>query len=224
MTMASQKQAFISTINIFQDLALREVDQLDHQLTMTTCEAGRVFYRPGETIEVLFILKKGQVQLYRLSPEGKKLVVADLKAGTIFGEMSLIGQGMQNTFAEAVDDCTLCVMSRTDVERILREKPQVALRLLEAMADRLRMMESKLEELAFKGIPARLAGLLLELAQSDTGESDILGFTHQDFAERIGTYRETITQVLSDFQANGWVKIGRKHIQLLDPEALASLT
>lgn len=217
-----RKQDFLSTIDILKDLAPQEVDQLDRQVTMSTCEAGRVFYTPNETGEALFLLKKGQVQLYRLTRDGKKLVVAVLEPGMIFGEMSLIGQGMHNTFAEAIDDCTLCVMSRPDVERLIHNKPQVALRFMEAMALRLNASERKLEDLAFKGIPARLAGLLLELAPADGVE--IIGFTHQDLADRIGTYRETTTQVLNAFKDSGWIEIGRKHIQLLNTEALASLT
>ncbi len=221
--MNSQKQSFLSKIDIFQDLEPGEVDQLDREVTMTTCEAGRVFYTPEESGEALFLLKRGRVQLYRLSPEGKKLVVAVLNAGTMFGEMSLIGQGMHNTFAEAVEGCTLCVMSRADVERLIHTKPKVAMRFLEAMAKRLQESESKLEELAFKGIPARLAGLLLELSSERADGDEIIGFTHQDLAERIGTYRETTTQVLNRFKDEGWIEIGRKHIQLLDTAALARL-
>jgi CRP/FNR family cyclic AMP-dependent transcriptional regulator len=222
--MNNQEQDFLSKIDIFQDLAPGEVDQLSHQVMMTTCEAGRVFYTPNENGEALFLLKKGRVQLYRLSTDGKKLVVATLNEGTIFGEMSLIGHGMHNTFAEAIDDCTLCVMSRSDVERLILEKPQVAMRFLEAMAKRLQATERKLEDLAFKGIPSRLAGLLLKLAREPLDGNEVVGFTHQDLAERIGTYRETTTQVLNTFKDQGWVKISRKNIQLLNTEALISLT
>jgi CRP-like cAMP-binding protein len=218
-----QKQVFLSKIDVFQDLAPQEVDQLDRQITMSTCEAGRVFYTPAEMGEALFLLKMGRVQLYRLSPEGKKLVVAVLDSGTIFGEMSLVGQGMHNTFAEAIDDCTLCVMSRPDVERLVHDKPQVGLRFMEAMALRLKATECMLEDLAFKGIPARLAGLLLELAPTHDDGVEIVGFTHQDLAERIGTYRETTTQVLNQFKDNGWIQISRKHIHLLNTEALANV-
>jgi CRP/FNR family cyclic AMP-dependent transcriptional regulator len=104
---------------------------------MTTCAPGRVFYSPDETGEVLFLLKKGRVNLYRLSPDGKKLILAELGSGAIFGEMSFIGQGMHNTFAESVTDCTICVMSREDIKRIIQENPPIALRFLEAMAQRL---------------------------------------------------------------------------------------
>jgi CRP-like cAMP-binding protein len=209
----------LSQIDIFQDLSQREVEEIDRSATMTTCEQGRVFYAPDEMGEVLFLLKKGRVQLYRLSPEGKKLVVAIMEPGSIFGEMSIVGQGMHNTFAESIEDCTLCVMSRVDVERILMEKPSVALRFMEAMAHRLQETESQLEDLAFKGIPSRLAALLLKLTEKDD-QTLVKGFSHQDLAEMLGTYRETTTQILNDFKSQGWIVIGRKRIEILDRDAL----
>jgi CRP-like cAMP-binding protein len=207
----------LSTIEIFQDLTQREMEEIDQAATLSTCEAGRVFYGPEETGEVLFLLKRGRVQLYRLSPEGKKLVVEILEPGSVFGEMSLIGQGMHNTFAEAVEDCTLCVMSRSDVEYMLTEKPRVAIRFMEAMASRLKGLETKLEDIAFKSIPARLATLLLQLSKQ---EDVIQGYTHQDLAEMIGTYRETATQTLNQFKGMGLIEIERKKIQVVDRELL----
>ena len=218
--METVKLQALSEIDIFQDLTDQEMEEMDRSTTMSTCEPGRVFYGPDEAGEVLFLLKKGRVQLYRLSPEGKKLVVAVLEKGSIFGEMSLVGQGMHNTFAEALEECTLCVMSRMDVERIVQEKPQVALRFLESMAIRLQNTEAKLEDLAFKSIPVRLAALLQDLAsESNTGDT-IEGYTHQDLAEMLGTYRETATQTLNEFKTQGWVEIGRKRIRIVGASAL----
>ncbi|MGA9532454.1 MAG: Crp/Fnr family transcriptional regulator [Anaerolineales bacterium] len=212
----------LSKIEVFQDLSPDEVQQIDQSTTMTTCESGRVFYAPEETGEVLFLLKNGRVELYRLSPEGKKLVVAVLGPGSIFGEMSIVGHGMHNTFAESLDECLICVMSRVDVERLLTDKPKVALRFMQAMANRLQQAEEKLEDIAFKSVPARLAALLLKLAQDDDGSLRVDGYTHQDLADVVGTYRETATQVLNDFKANGWVDIGRKRVEILDRQALAN--
>ncbi len=218
--MENVKLEALSEIEIFQDLTDQEMEEMDRSTTMSTCEPGRVFYGPDEAGEALFLLKKGRVQLYRLSPEGKKLVVAVLEKGAIFGEMSLVGQGMHNTFAESIDECTLCVMSRIDVERIVEEKPQVALRFLESMAIRLRETEAKLEDLAFKSIPVRLAALLQDLAGDSSSGDTIEGYTHQDLAEMLGTYRETATQTLNEFKSHGWVEIGRKRIRIVDPSAL----
>jgi CRP-like cAMP-binding protein len=133
--------------------------------------------------------------------------------------MALIGQGMHNSFAEAIEECVLCVMSRDDVENLLITKPRVALRIFEALGRRLREAEARLEEIAFKGIPARLASLLLQLAD-EQGREAVEGLTHQDLGEQIGTYRETTTQTLNAFKAEGLIEIGRKRITILDREGL----
>jgi CRP/FNR family transcriptional regulator, cyclic AMP receptor protein len=211
----AEKMRFLSELAIFQDLAPREMEDLNRIITVSTVSKGRVFYRPEEPGEVLFILKEGRVQLYRISPEGKKLVITTLGPHTLFGEMALLGTKMHNTFAEAVEDCLICVMSRTDLERLILNKPQVALRILEATGKRLREAEERLENMAFKGIPARLASLLLRLAD-EQGSDVINGLTHQDLAESVGTYRETATQVLNDLKTNGYIAIGRKKITIVD--------
>jgi CRP-like cAMP-binding protein len=217
-----EKMRYLSEMAVFQDLSPREMEELNRITTLSGVAKGRVFYRPEEPGEVLFILKEGRVQLYRISPEGKKLVITTLGPHTLFGEMALLGTRMHNTFAEAVEDCLICVMSRTDLERMILSKPQVALRLLEITGKRLRDAEERLESMAFKGIPARLASLLLRLSEEQDSLT-ITGLTHQDLAESVGTYRETATQVLNDMKAQGLIEIGRKRITILDPDALWEL-
>ncbi len=218
----AEKMRYLSELAVFQDLTAREMEDLNRITTMSTVQKGRVFYRPEEPGEVLFILKEGRVQLYRISPEGKKLVITTLGEHTLFGEMALLGTKMHNTFAEAVEDCLICVMSRTDLERLILSRPQVALRILEITGKRLREAEERLENMAFKGIPARLASLLLRMS-SEQESDEVTGMTHQDLAESVGTYRETATQVLNDLKSQGLIEIGRKRIQLLDKEALFEL-
>lgn len=217
------KIAYLSNIQVFRDLSPVELAEMDRQLTMSTCQAGKIFYMPNDSGEVLFLLKKGRVQLYRIAPNGKKLIVATLGPGSIFGEMSLVGQGMHNTFAEAVNECVLCVMSRSDVERLMREKPDVAFRFVQALGSRLTELESRLEDIAFKSIPCRLASLIIELDEQQGKRGMIKGYTHQDFSEMLGTYRETVTQTLNEFKSNGIIDTGRKQVQLLDYEQLASM-
>jgi CRP/FNR family transcriptional regulator, cyclic AMP receptor protein len=217
-----EKLGYLSDIEMFRDLSDRDMSELERVTTMTSVQRGRVFYRPEEVGEVLFLLKEGRVQLYRISPEGKKLVIATLGPGTLFGEMALLGQQMHNTFAEALDDCLIYVMSRADLERLILNKPSVGLHVLEITGRRLRDAEERLEDMAFKGIPARLASLLLRLA-ADRSSNAITGLTHQDLAETVGTYRETATQVLNDMKADGLIDIGRKRIDILDPDRLQEL-
>ncbi len=216
----SEKIAYLSAMKIFQDLSQEELKELERSISMVSCPAGRVFYVPGETGEVLFLLKKGRVQLYRLSPDGRKLTVKILEPMTFFGEMGILGQGMHDTFAEAMDDCLICVMSRRDVQHLLLSKPTVAMRICEEMAARLMERERQLEEVVFKGVLPRLAGLLLRLA----GESDqVSGYSHQELGEMLGVYRETVTHALDQLKAMGLVEIHRKRIKLLHRDKLAEI-
>jgi CRP/FNR family transcriptional regulator, cyclic AMP receptor protein len=231
--LVADKQKYLSEMEIFCDLAQEEMDYIARTTTMITTPKGKVFYFPEDAGEVVFLLKKGKVQLYRLSPEGRKLIIAVLSKGSVFGEMSLIGQGMYNTFAEAVEDCLICVMSRSDMVRILSEKPQVALRILETIGSRLLLAENQLEEIAFRPVPVRLALLLLRLSgqvqdeihsAGEKGEearqTTIAGLTHQELADMIGTYRETVSATLNDFKAQRLVELAPKCITLLDVERL----
>jgi CRP/FNR family cyclic AMP-dependent transcriptional regulator len=212
----------LSDVDLFRDLSERDMAELDRVTTITTVPRGRVFYEPEDVSQVLFLIREGRVQIYRISPEGKKLVIATLGPGALFGEMALLGQQMHNAFAEALDDCQIFVMSRTDLERLILDKPSVGRRVLETTGKRLRDAEKRLEDMAFKGIPARLASLLLRLAV-EQGSDEVVGLTHQDLAETVGTYRETATQVLNDMKADGLIEIGRKRIKILDRARLEAL-
>jgi len=103
----ASKLHFLRETEVFATLTASEQKWLSQNTTMITCNAGRVFYTPNDTGEVIYILKRGAVNLYRLAPDGRKLIVARLGAHTIFGEMSLIGQAMHGCFAEAAEECLL---------------------------------------------------------------------------------------------------------------------
>ena len=219
---APGKLALLSETDIFRDLGPRDMEEIERMTAMSTCRRGKVFYTPGETGEVLFVLKEGHVNLFRINPDGKKLVVTGVGPGTVFGEMSLVGQGMHDTFAEAAEECTLCVMSRSDVEHLLVSKPQVALRFLELLANRLSDVESRLETVAFKSVPARLAMEILRLA-AGTQDGRVDGVSHQDLADAVGSYRETVTRILNDFKHDDLIELDRLCIAIKDEEGLRDL-
>ena len=101
---AKSKLGYLLETEIFRPLSEPERTWLAESTTMVSCERGRVCYTPDEPGEVIFILKRGRVDLYRIAADGRKLVVATLGPHTIFGEMGLLGQGMYGCYAEAAED------------------------------------------------------------------------------------------------------------------------
>lgn len=212
------KRDYLLTIDIFRDLPPEAINLLDRQVTTVTCLKGRTLYSQEDQGEALFLLKKGRVQLYRLTASGKRLDLATLESGTFFGEMPLLGESLHNASAIATEDSLLCVMSPADVERLIRERPQVALRMIEVLGRRLTRAETRLEELAYRSVSARLAAVLLRLSPGRPG--DEVRVTHQELGDMIGALRETVTKVLDEFQAAGLVELGRGRIGLRDLDAL----
>jgi CRP-like cAMP-binding protein len=219
------KLAYLKTIDIFQDLDDTEMKDVETSAPMFTCEPGRIFYHADDPAEVLFILKKGEVILSRVNEDGKRLITATLEAGTIFGEMPLLGQRLQHSEAEALTECLICSMSRRDVVALINKYPVIAVRIAEALSSRLEEAEARLQEMAFQGLRERLASLLLRLADETDwrGNLVIKGLTHQHLAEILGSYRETVTATLNEFKADGLVETGRKKIVIIDVDGLREL-
>ena len=212
------KLELLSSISIFQDLSPDEMKELDRSTRTFTAEKGRVVYEPDTTGEGLFLLKTGKIQVYRLSPEGKKFILDTIEPGTFFGEMAFVGQGMYGAFAECLESSSICVMSRDDLERLILLRPVVGVRLMEAMAGRLELAETRLEDLAFKSLAGRLASMLVRMVEP--GSTEVAGLTHNDMAETVGTSRETATQALNDLKLRGLIRIRRKRIEIVDMDGL----
>jgi CRP-like cAMP-binding protein len=205
--------------DLFQGMTEEELREVERVTSTRTFPRGAVLYTPGETGEALFLLRAGAVQIYRMSPEGRKLVIAHLLPQSFFGEMTCIGQGMYDTFAEVTEDSTIVMMNCEVLNRLLVSKPEIARRILEAFGRRVLEAERQLEDTVFKGIPARVAALLLRESRNDSVD----GLTHQDIAERLGVYRETATNALNELKAANLISIGRKHITILDRARLTQI-
>ena len=213
---ARLRARLLSESDLFRGLPDDEMAVIAGKLPMATCHRGQLLYAPGETGEVLFILKAGRVRLYRLAADGRKLVLATVGPGTAFGEMSVLGQSMTGSFAEAIDESVVCMMSRIDIEEVMIEHPTVAVQMVRLLSMRLHEAENKLEQMAFTPVPERLARLLLSLSKGD----EVAGYSHQELADMIGTARETVSRVLVEWKTAGVITIDRRSIRMLDAAAL----
>lgn len=213
------KAHYLSEMEVFRDLSAEDVQQLAETTTMVSFPRGQVVFRPGDSSLALYLLKHGRVQIVRDTKEGKRLVTAVLAPGTFFGEMALVGQRVpQDSTAEAVEDAVVCVLARDDLERLILEHPKVGLRFLEQVSARLIETEAVVEDLAFKPVRARLAGLLLRLAEA--APDGTVRASHQELADMVASHRETVTLTLDQLRDRGLLELGRRSIRLLDRDAL----
>jgi CRP-like cAMP-binding protein len=215
--------------DIFRDLNAAQRAAIERQISYATYPAGHIFFVPEEYSDRLLILRSGQVRIYKLSPEGRALTMLVLQPPAIFGEMMLVEDWLQDSFAEAMSECVVGALGRDDLREALANYPAVALRFMAVMSQRLRALERKLADVAFKSVPQRLAALLLNLPQvapegvSRGATLAVVRYTHQQLAEMVGSYRETITKTIGEFREAGLIRVEEDSIQLTDMARLQEL-
>jgi len=175
------------------------------------CEAG-------EMERFLFLVASGRVQLYRTTRDGRRFVIATLGPGTMFGEASLLGGQGPSTRAVALEPGTVWVMPGRQALELSSTEALLGFGLMQAMGQRVVEAENRLEQMAYSTIASRLARLLLELAKDDP--RSIVHVTHQELADMLGTWRETISKTLQEFRRLGLVASGRRQLRLLDRQGL----
>src|SRR5215210_6077991 len=214
----------LSRVGILEPLSEEDLRGLLKRSLDTHLQAGETFFTPEDTSERLFILKRGRVRIYRQS-EGRELTLSEIEPGTIFGEMALTAQRIRGSYAQAIEPSILISMSRSDLEHIIEENPQVGTRLVHLLSERLASYESRMEDLTLKEIPARLANLILFLCEGEgvMTRQDIKiphHYTHERLGTMIGANREAVTRAFGLLQDEGAVELMRRLIHIKDMEAL----
>ncbi len=215
-----EKAAFLARNDMFRQLDETTLHEIERITTLTTYAPGRILYRPGEKGTTLFLLVSGTVHLYHLSTDGRKLITATPKADTCFGEVALLGNGTHSSFAEVIKESRLCVIGKHDIEQLTTHKPSVTTALLQSVGQHFVQIETQLVNTTFKSMNARLATLLLQLARETLA---IDGFSHEELAECLGVYRETVSVALRDLKEMGAIELGRKHIAICNKLLLREL-
>lgn len=199
-------------------IELREDDpELKQFMVAHSFRAGQTAADPNALRSNLFTLMKGRVQLVREGPNGRRLAIATLGPGAMFGEGALVSAAAPAVKAVALTDCIIWMVPAPHAQAVTLRYPALSWGLLQTVGQRLAQVEDRMEEVAYKRLPERLAGLLLELAN---GGHAIRGTSHQALADMLGTYRETISAILRSFKDAGLVELGYRKIELRDLRGL----
>ena len=225
MLLPKEKIRLLSMVDVLEPLSEDELEELGRRIPDTHVERDRIFYTPEDRSEALFMLKRGRVRIYKVTPDGWEFTLAMVEAGTMFGEMALTAQRLREAYAEATEPSDICVLKREDLERLVRGNPDVGLRMIRVLSERLRLCESRLEDIGLKDIPARLAKLILQLAEGEgvmTSEEPRIPthYTHRQLATMIGASRESVTRAFTRLRRAGAVELRRRRIYVKDVAVL----
>ena len=229
-TCESCKELCAKNISIFSTLSTEELLKIVNMTEHKSFKENDVLCREGEKSDKLFLIREGRVKICKITKEGKEQIVYVLSKGDFFGENNIFtSNNISNFSAYAIIDVKLCILKKENLEKILIKNPEISLKIIQEMADRINSAENLAQTLATRDVEARLATVLIEFMNKygQKKEEEIyinLPLNREQIANYCGITRETVSRRLSKFDKLGIIKLqGNKGLIVKDKEALFSL-
>jgi CRP/FNR family transcriptional regulator, cyclic AMP receptor protein len=222
--MSTQEVArLLRWVDILEPLPAEELEKLSSRIAEVRSEEGQLFYTPSHSSRVLFLLLEGRVRIYKMVRE-RELTLDVIESGTMFGEAALVGEP-EGSYAEILEPSRIAFLSVNVLRQTIHNNPEVGLKIAELLIRRLQLYSDKMADLTLKEIPARLASLLLWLAEIEgtAGADGYLvssRYTHEQIGAMIGAKRVAVTRAMSKLRKDGVIEADRKHFLIKDREAL----
>ena len=218
---------YVQGSRMLQHLDERTVELMAQRSTLATFDEGELLHQAGEPMDAVSFLSEGRAKVYRLSAEGKQQTIVLLGPGDAFGEIGIVDPRGQDLYVEAMERVVICRTTREAFLQLASRDPELAVRLAEAMGEKLQTAREQIADFAFRDIRGRVAHLLLTFLERErrlTGDDSldriVPGLTHRELAELIGTRRESVTTALNALEHEGLIAVEGKELVLLDIEAL----
>ncbi|MBI5030501.1 MAG: Crp/Fnr family transcriptional regulator [Chloroflexi bacterium] len=215
----TQLLPILKRVPLFADLndsALTVLAQVSH---VKSIPSGSVLFCQGDDAQAAYILCSGVIAIVLNTPDGRELVINEMRAGDCFGELAFLSGGTRSAGAIARAASQLVVIPREEFLAELKAEPALMLHLIETLAKRLRSSTERESALAFLDATARLARTLLELERAGRAPGDV-EISQEELAQRIGVTRQTAARILGEWRRNDWIETRRGKIIVSDRAAL----
>jgi CRP/FNR family cyclic AMP-dependent transcriptional regulator len=217
----ADKRQLLQNHYLFSKLSPKQIDRL------AACIVGKWIPRrtsivaKGDPGSSLFVICQGTVKISVPSADGHDAVLDLIGKGEVFGEIALLDGRPRTADVVAITDCELFVIERRDFLPLVKEEPEIALKLIEILCAKLRQTTDQAENLMFLHLPGRLARALLRLSEGDERSCERkVAVTQKDLGNIIGMSRESTNRQLRIWEEQEWVRLERGGIVILSAKAL----
>jgi len=215
----------LSEAPLFEALSDEDARVLRSDVIHVQLGRSERLFAEGDGGDNMYIILKGKIKLTRVAHDGRENLLSVHGPGEMFGELSLFDPSPRTASATAITDATLAGLAHVDLRTFLASRPEVAMHMLQALAQRLRRINDIKADLVFTDVPGRVSKALLDLAsrfgtQQDAGIQVNHDLTQEELAQLVGASRETVNKALADFAARGWIQLSAKSVLLVDTDRL----
>jgi CRP/FNR family transcriptional regulator, cyclic AMP receptor protein len=217
--------ALLARFEMFSGLSDAELDQLAAVAVPRSYEAGEVVFREGDPGNACHVVRSGALKAIKAHPDGRTIALAELHPGDMFGELALFSGERRSATIEALEPTATVALLADDIRRLLVSQPAIAIKMLAALAERVRAANERIARQSFQGVAGRVASVLLaqvEARQSheDDGSDVVVEATQTDIAQLASAARESASRFLAALERDGVVTLRRGRVIVHRPDAL----
>jgi CRP-like cAMP-binding protein len=221
----SDARAFLEGLPLFAGLGEASLGSLARDSKFVQVEKGQFIFFQADPSEKVYLVRSGLVSIVLESPDGREMVINEMRPGDSFGEVGVLTGQPRSASAIVRKEGMLLELPRQVFLAVLSAEPTLARRILDITANRLRSSSERESALAFLDAQARLARLMLQLEELEEQKTEkgYVTISQEELAQRTGQTRQTVAKALGRWRRAGWLITGRGHIMLLNREALVKL-
>jgi CRP/FNR family cyclic AMP-dependent transcriptional regulator len=225
MPTGEETARLLARTEVFSDLEERELREVAQVAVPRSWQNGEVIFREGDSGDTCYLLRAGAVMLTRQHQDGRTIALAELRAGDMFGELAMFRGETRSATAESIEATSAVALLARDVQRLIRRNPDIALKLLAVLSDRVSRTNERLLQQSFQTVSGRVASALLTQASARQAEGaperDVLiRATQAEIANLAGTSRESASRFLATLEREGVVTLGRGKVTVHEPGRL----
>ena len=217
--------ALLARVPTFEALGREELEHVAEVAVPRGFEPGQVVFREGDESRTCYVVRSGHARAIREHGDGRTITLANFGPGDIFGELAMFEDERRSATVETLDAMQAVAILGTDMRRLMREHPEIAVGVVVSTVRRLRAANERISSQSFQTVQSRVATVLTQLvgkAQAEgAGERDVLVIaTQADVAKLAGSSRESASRFLAVLERAGVIEQGRGKLTVHDPSAL----
>jgi CRP/FNR family transcriptional regulator len=219
--------SLLGQVPVFETLAPEDLQHVAEVAVPRSFAAHQVIFREGDESDTCYVVRSGHARAMREHVDGRTLALAHFGPGDIFGELAMFDNESRSATVETLDAVEAIALAGSEMRRLLRQHPDIAVKLVISLGRRLRDANERLARQSFQTVQSRVAVVLNDLvnqAQAEgAGSGDVLvTITQADIAQLAGSSRESASRFLAVLERANVITQGRGRITVHDPDALAN--
>ncbi|HEY62784.1 MAG TPA: Crp/Fnr family transcriptional regulator [Anaerolineae bacterium] len=217
----SEKLSAVQNNRYFSAVDIEILNDLIRHMALFQFDRGETLFLEDEPSKGLYILRKGSVKLYKLSPQGREMVMKVFQEGATFNEVPVFDGGGNPVNVAALEKSSVWIIDASAIRKALREHPEISAPIILNLSKNLRMFVEMVEELSFFQVSTRLARLIISLSDQELAGRGSHRLTQNAIAARLGTVREVVARSLRELERSGAIRASREGIEILDQDRLS---